>query len=455
MTIYGFDKVNGIFNVIFFDAYRGQVVVEIKYDALYKAVINVKDYYLSGGTEEALRTTVCCCAYVQTIKGIFHLDVLVGQLKNYICSHNDSINEWFNLSRKGVYDNNNIVFGINVYLQLIRRLKLQINGKTIVPYKSIHDFIKHKKYFLDRLIYIKDNYEVDDDFNILIQETLKIFKLLESIRLLNIKLQLKKGLPPQSLCKDEIYINKLISALETAYDVEMKLIPKIIKSLSLLKYEKGYLNKHYVISLISPTINTDEKYLEFNLEHSKEAYRIDIIGNSHYKYISEPEYIVVNNNVTYYIESNGQNNLCVRTVNIFCDSVKNIKLYTNIDNADYSVNVFCMPSICENADVAELKINERWCVFNQITNIHYNNGIVFDVIDKDPYKIRWLIKSGRLRSYAVGTRDIIVMESFDDESLLTQESREGCNFTQGIKLSEQYGELLSKTTQSYSCTRKR
>ena len=71
------------------------------------------------------------------------------------------------------------------------------------------------------------------------------------------------------------------------------------------------------------------------------------------------------------------------------------------------------------------------------------------------YKIRWLIKNGRLRSYAVGTREIIVMESFDDENLLTQESREGCNVTQGIKLSEQYSELLSKTTQSYTCTRRR
>lgn len=35
------------------------------------------------------------------------------------------------------------------------------------------------------------------------------------------------------------------------------------------------------------------------------------------------------------------------------------------------------------------------------------------------------------------------------------ESKEGCNITQGIKLSEQYGELLSKTTQSYTCTRRR
>ena len=55
------------------------------------------------------------------------------------------------------------------------------------------------------------------------------------------------------------------------------------------------------------------------------------------------------------------------------------------------------------------------------------------------YKIRWLIKSGRLRTYAVGSREIIVMESFDDETLLSQESREGCNITQGIKLIEEYG----------------
>ena len=41
------------------------------------------------------------------------------------------------------------------------------------------------------------------------------------------------------------------------------------------------------------------------------------------------------------------------------------------------------------------------------------------------YKIRWLIKSGRLRTYTVGSREIIVMGSFDAENLLTQEPREG------------------------------
>ena len=66
-----------------------------------------------------------------------------------------------------------------------------------------------------------------------------------------------------------------------------------------------------------------------------------------------------------------------------------------------------------------------------------------------------LIKSGRLCSYAVGSRSIIDMQSFDNQDLLTTPSREGSNFTQGKKLSEQYGGLLEKTTQSYTCVRKR
>ena len=125
----------------------------------------------------------------------------------------------------------------------------------------------------------------------------------------------------------------------------------------------------------------------------------------------------------------------------------------------------------ENADVSyeicgsQLWLKELACLFElesaTMTKLRTIKGALKEIKATDPesvmtdYKIRWLIKSGRLRSYAVGTREIIVMESFDDENLLTQESREGCNITQGIKLSEQYGELLSKTTQSYTCTRRR
>lgn len=132
-----------------------------------------------------------------------------------------------------------------------------------------------------------------------------------------------------------------------------------------------------------------------------------------------------------------------------------------IENGDVSYEI-CGSRVCLNIDILYKELS---CLFeldsSDMPKFRTVKGAWKEIKATDAesviseYKIRWLIKSGRLRSYAVGTRDIIVMESFDDESLLTQEPREGCNFTQGIKLSEQYGELLSKTTQSYSCTRKR
>ena len=130
-----------------------------------------------------------------------------------------------------------------------------------------------------------------------------------------------------------------------------------------------------------------------------------------------------------------------------------------IENGDVSYEI-CGSRICLNIDIL---FQELACLFEleseALPKLRTVKGALKEIKAADAgsviteYKIRWLIKSGRLR--AVGSREIIVMESFDDKNLLTQASREGCNRTQGIKLSEQYGELLSKTTQSYTCARKR
>ena len=66
------------------------------------------------------------------------------------------------------------------------------------------------------------------------------------------------------------------------------------------------------------------------------------------------------------------------------------------------------------------------------------------------------IKESRLHSYAVGSRKIVAMEGFDYSKLFAKpicSSKK--NRTTAIKMSEQYEELLSKTTQGYTCQRKR
>ena len=132
-----------------------------------------------------------------------------------------------------------------------------------------------------------------------------------------------------------------------------------------------------------------------------------------------------------------------------------------IENGDVSYEI-CGSRVCLNIDILFKELAYLFELGSEaMPKLRTVKGALKEIKALDAnsvlteYKIRWLIKSGRLRTYAVGSREIIVMESFDDENLLNQESREGCNITQGIKLSEQYGELLSRTTQSYTCTRKR
>ena len=132
-----------------------------------------------------------------------------------------------------------------------------------------------------------------------------------------------------------------------------------------------------------------------------------------------------------------------------------------IENGDVSYEI-CGSRVCLNIDILFKELAYLFELDSEsMPKLRTVKGALKEIKAADAnsvfteYKSRWLIKSGRLRTYAVGSREIIVMESFDDENLLNQESREGCNITQGIKLSEQYGELLSRTTQSYTCTRKR
>ena len=129
-----------------------------------------------------------------------------------------------------------------------------------------------------------------------------------------------------------------------------------------------------------------------------------------------------------------------------------------IENGDVSYEI-CGSRICLNIDLLFQELAYLFELESEaLPKLRTVKGALKEIKAADAGSVItecWLIKSGRLRAYAVGSREIIVMESFDDKNLLTQASREGCNRTQGIKLSEQYGQLLSKTTQLYTCTRKR
>ena len=156
-----------------------------------------------------------------------------------------------------------------------------------------------------------------------------------------------------------------------------------------------------------------------------------------------------------------------------CQAVNEIKQY----DPDTAMTEGFLRQLIENGDISSENCGARICVnlntlieeladlfeldTNELPILRTVKGAAQAIkqIDSNSflteYKIRLLIKSGRLCSYAVGSRFIIVMQSFDNRDLLTKDSREGSNFTQGKKISEQYSGLLENTTQSYTCVRNR
>lgn len=75
------------------------------------------------------------------------------------------------------------------------------------------------------------------------------------------------------------------------------------------------------------------------------------------------------------------------------------------------------------------------------------------------YRIRMLIRNGQLPHYNVGTRQIIAMEAFENQALFAVSLRQcgipRSNLSQSVCLSKQFDSVLSETTQTYVCRRKR
>lgn len=124
---------------------------------------------------------------------------------------------------------------------------------------------------------------------------------------------------------------------------------------------------------------------------------------------------------------------------------------------------YCGERICFNMDTLE---KEMIALFGLETDsmpkLRTIRDAVKEIRESDQmsavteYKVRMWIKESRLRCYAVGSRQIIAMEDIVLSKLYgKQNGVQKKNRTPSIKMSEQYGELLSKTTQGYTCQRKR
>ena len=389
LMVYGFDEKQQVVKAVFFDILKGQVLIDITYQDMIKATSNLDLFYHCAGTDNAIRQTVQSCYLDQNIKGDFHLDVFSKELNHYICCQTESATEWYTLCRPGVFDSNDNIFGIQIYLHLIKMLACP-ESIVELSYKTLHDFVSHKKYLLNRLRFLQANYDTSCDFDRLVKTFAENCNTLEYIRLLNIKKQIRLKEHPADLCRDPNFTMLLSRTLQKCYNVEMEVLPQICKLVSNLTYSKDYCqqNRSYVVPKVSGT--TANKYIGYDMsDYNPYITKIDIIREGECYTGDYFEYILLNDSIKYYLEKDSSDHIPVRSLKISPVKLHNVKIFTDTEKCNYTINVYPLDQK-KNIDIVKLPLDESWRGRHHLDCcwISDTNALLLSIQGEDPFIIK-------------------------------------------------------------------
>jgi hypothetical protein len=231
--IYGYNIEEKYFLAIGFD--KNNLLCKMRYgfNEFSQAYKNANDFHQFSATWSKI-TAVQIFELKENIYPEFILEVFIKNLKDYLLSK-ASIDEVFNY-----YEGEDVTYGIDIYNKLKEYLMRLGKGENKIDYRAVHLLYEQKTSIYKRLIYIKDKYEFDDDFSMIIDEFSNIVKSFNSIRLNILKRSMNECEHIHEMYKlyiENDYINHLIDLIDNFALKEKIVIEKIIK------YLDGYLNK--------------------------------------------------------------------------------------------------------------------------------------------------------------------------------------------------------------------
>ena len=385
LIIYEYDKDKKKFKSIFFDIMRGQVIVDIDANELVKAAYEIRNHYMQGGSIDALHKTFTTIKPKVSFQGDFHPDLFIKNLSHYISCEKEC--EWYSSPRGELYNNPNICYGIQIYQMLLDKLN---SSECSLSYKTIHDFIKHKKHLHDRLLYIENEYNLEPLLHELIDKFGKVADDLEKIRLLNMKYQTKSGRFPSVLCQDDEYRCKLKKALEHGYSVELDVLPHILYKLKSLTYSKKELNNQFILSyqikLDNETNTHNNDKFDQQIIVNPEVYscKIDFI-NGMDDYPCHDVVMIVNDKYVYNIKTDLEQYRVLKSISIPPMIIRKIECQS-MTPVEFTVNVIPLPG----QDVSKSVYDPELCeIFDNVHQMEsaksINRELNFIITDEDPY----------------------------------------------------------------------
>ncbi|MFR1518449.1 MAG: hypothetical protein ACLSVG_06705 [Clostridia bacterium] len=342
---------------------------------------------MHGGDETAVNQTVAIYSKYGSFPVLpFQLQVFLSQLKDYLYGQNNALLQWYTLIRPELKDSEKVVYGMQTYQRIIGILNNETERNGF-PYKSLHDFILHKWQLLIRLEYIQKHYDIGKEYDRYVLQIKKVYDLLEQVRLLNMKCQMARGHSAWSLCHDPVFLAKLKTTLLEAYRIEMEAIPEIYRLLTSAAYPKDYLDNYETMTLALSDGEYKEGYFVFDFgDRKKYVYRIDIVRNGEYVYAPQAEKILLNNEITHYVECDSRDHLPVRTIPFKSRPVQNIKFYTAAQATQYRLVLFLVPGQSKTAYTLQFSQDRLWQDFHDIRNVKYDaSGMRFHITGTDPY----------------------------------------------------------------------
>ena len=389
LMIYGYDDEKQIIKTVFFDILSGQILVDISYQDIILATLDLALFYNIGGSNHTLDETALVYELSPHLKSNFHLEVFAQQLCNYICCETDPGWEWYTSCRAGVFDSNEKIYGIQIYLQLINYLQSPelINA---INYKALHDFIFHKKIMFERLVYIQQNFFLPHEYNNLLARFEQNYRNLERMRLLGRKIQLKNGLSPLVICRDDAYLKKLVDFLFEGYLCEMEILPQIYDIINGIGgYKHLYNSDKGVRFSANPTPNTSE-YLEYDVnEYNKYTSCIDVVRYGEPTTNPSFEYLLINGERKFYLHKDSYANPPIRTLKIPPLKINSLRLYTTKLQSEYSVILYPLPNQKNNNPEENIVLSNSWQGYHHIQFENNRMGqLVLQIIDEDPYIIQ-------------------------------------------------------------------
>ena len=380
LVVYGYNEETNQYDVIFFDITKGQVIIRIDVDELCEAMTGVKEHYIYGATIDALDKTLSIYNLSSTFKGEFHLNVFIRNLSHYLYCIKDDGADWYNLQRQHLYSGRSVVYGVQIYQVLIDELN---SPECRINYKTIHDFVKHKIFLYEKLLYIENEYDASQTLKNLIEQFGKHADALEMIRLLNMKYQTKNDNFPASLSFDSKYISRLINALEKGYETELEVLPKIIQELKSLKYTKRYLSEHHIVSCKMTLLEAEEGQYAKKITFDKPvcSNRIDFVNGG-------VQNIIINGKYRYLIAEDSEKYRGVYSIDVPVRPIRTIECSSS-EPTEFTLNIICLPGQDTSSATFDPELLNKFDVKNQI-EIQSEDSNAFRCVftGEDPYIYR-------------------------------------------------------------------